>query len=65
MTSNRATGRKLQILSAAAAEDPQQLDLLSFISEFALPEIEAKSKVKDVKVPKPVLNPPKVATPVY
>ncbi len=64
MTSNRATGRKLQILSAAA-EDPQQLDLLSFISEFALPEIEAKAKVKEVKVPKPVLNPPKVATPVY
>nr|BDT28936.1 DnaA/Hda family protein [Bacteriovorax sp. HI3] len=64
MTSNRATSRKLQILSAAA-EDPQQLDLLSFISEFALPEIEAKAKVKETKAPRPVLNPPKVASLIY
>lgn len=32
MSLNRATGRKLQILSAAY-EEPQQLDLLSFVSE--------------------------------
>lgn len=43
MSLNRATGRKLQILSAAY-EEPQQLDLLSFVSEHVLADFSEKEK---------------------
>ena len=44
MSLNRATGRKLQILSAAY-EEPQQLDLLSFVSEH----VEKAGRVQSPK----------------
>ncbi|MBY0413080.1 MAG: hypothetical protein K2Q18_02890 [Bdellovibrionales bacterium] len=43
MNSNRASGRKLQILSDTY-EEPQQLDLLSLFSDLALPELSVKVK---------------------
>lgn len=57
MSLNRATGRKLQILSGAH-EDPHQLDLLSFVSEHVA-ELSAKEKPARVSPPK---NAPKIAS---
>lgn len=51
MSLNRATGRKLQILSAAY-EEPQQLDLLSFVSEHISAELGVKEKLPRVSAPK-------------
>lgn len=52
MSSNRASARKLQILSAAAYVEPEQLDLLSLFSEHALPEMAVKVKPARVSQPK-------------
>lgn len=51
MSLNKATGRKLQILSAAY-EEPQQLDLLSFVSEHVLADLSAKERPARVSSPK-------------
>jgi chromosomal replication initiator protein len=58
MSLNKATGRKLQILSGAY-EDPRQLDLLSFVSE-QLGEFSAKEKPARVSSPK--VSTPKIAS---
>ena len=48
---SKITGRKLQILSPHQDES-EQLDLLSFISEHALPELSVKAKQVRVSTPK-------------
>jgi chromosomal replication initiator protein len=58
MSLSKATGRKLQILTGAY-EDPQQLDLLSFVSEH-IAEFSVKEKQAHVPTPKHVV--PKVAS---
>lgn len=50
MSLSKATGRNLQIL-AGAYEDPQQLDLLSFVSEH-IAEFSVKEKQAQVTTPK-------------
>lgn len=57
MSLNKATGRKLQILSGAY-EDPQQLDLLSFVTEqiegFAVKEKQTRGVTSKSVAPKVV-----------